>query len=126
MEKPVELKDGVYWIGAIDWNVREFHGYTTTRGSTYNAYLVKGEKTALVDTVKAGFFPEMLSRIESIVDPAEIDYLIVNHVEMDHSGAIPLFMERVPKCSIDCHRQWDQSLGASLSPGFAHTKSEDR
>lgn len=96
MLKAVELKDGVYWVGAIDWNVRDFHGYTTPRGSTYNAYLVKGQKTALVDTVKVGFFPEMLSRIESIMDPAEIDYLIVNHVEMDHSGAIPLFMERVP------------------------------
>ncbi|UCF91105.1 MAG: FprA family A-type flavoprotein [Desulfobacterales bacterium] len=96
MEKPAELKDGVYWVGALDWNVREFHGYTTSRGSTYNAYLVRGEKTALVDTVKAGFFPEMLSRIESIMDPADIDYLIVNHVEMDHSGAVPLFAERFP------------------------------
>ncbi|HKI48196.1 MAG TPA: FprA family A-type flavoprotein, partial [Desulfobacteria bacterium] len=94
--KAVELKAGVYWVGAIDWNLRDFHGYTTPRGSTYNAYLVKGEKTALVDTVKVGFFPEMISRIESVMDPAEIDYLIVNHVEMDHSGAIPLFMERAP------------------------------
>jgi flavorubredoxin len=100
MEKPVQLKDGVYWVGAIDWNVREFHGYTTSRGSTYNAYLVKGEKTALVDTVKAGFFPDMYARIESIMNPAEIDYLIVNHVEMDHSGAIPLFMERVPNVQL--------------------------
>ena len=100
MEKPVQLKDGVYWVGAIDWNVREFHGYTTSRGSTYNAYLVQGEKTALVDTVKAGFFPEMLSRIESIMNPAEIDYLIVNHAEMDHSGAIPHFMERVPNVQL--------------------------
>ena len=100
MEKSVQLKDGVYWVGAIDWNVREFHGYTTSRGTTYNAYLVRGEKTALVDTVKAGFFPEMISRIESIMNPEEIDYLIVNHVEMDHSGAIPLFMERVPKVQL--------------------------
>jgi len=61
---------------------------------------VRGEKTALVDTVKAGFFPEMLSRIESIMDPADIDYLIVNHAEMDHSGAIPLFMERVPNVQL--------------------------
>ncbi len=100
MQKPVELKDGVYWVGAIDWNVREFHGYTTSRGSTYNAYLVKGEKTALVDTVKAGFFPEMYSRIEAVMNPAEIDYLIVNHVEMDHSGGIPQFMERVPNVQL--------------------------
>ena len=100
MEKSVQLKDGVYWVGAIDWNVREFHGYTTSRGSTYNAYLVRGEKTALVDTVKAGFFTEMISRIESLMDPAEIDYLVVNHVEMDHSGAIPAFMERIPNVKL--------------------------
>ena len=79
MEKSVQLKDGIDWVGAIDWNVREFHGYTTSRGTTYNAYLVRGQKTTLVDTVKAGFFPEMLSRIESIMNPADIDYLIVNH-----------------------------------------------
>ena len=100
MQEPIQLKDGVYWVGAIDWNVREFHGYTTSRGSTYNAYLVKGEKTALVDTVKAGFFPEMCSRIEAVMNPAEIDYLIVNHVEMDHSGGIPQFMERVPNVQL--------------------------
>ena len=100
MEKSIQLKDDVYWVGAIDWNVREFHGYTTSRGSTYNAYLVRGEKTALVDTVKAGFSQEMFSRIESIMDPAEIDYLVVNHVEMDHSGAIPHFMTRVPNAQL--------------------------
>jgi flavorubredoxin len=100
VEKPVQLKDGVYWVGAIDWNVREFHGYTTSRGSTYNAYLIRGEKTALIDTVKAGFFAEMLARIESVMDPAEIDYLIVNHVEMDHSGAIPMFVERAPHAKL--------------------------
>jgi flavorubredoxin len=100
MEKPAQLADGVHWVGAIDWNVREFHGYTTSSGSTYNAFLVKGEKTALVDTVKAGFYPEMISRIEAIMDPAEIDYLIVNHVEMDHSGALPKFIERAPNVQL--------------------------
>jgi anaerobic nitric oxide reductase flavorubredoxin len=97
---PIMLKDGVYWVGAVDWNVREFHGYSTSRGTTYNAYLVKSDKTALVDTVKAEFFPEMLANIESLIDPAEIDYVIVNHLEMDHSGALPRFMERAPKAQI--------------------------
>jgi flavorubredoxin len=91
-----ELAKSVHWVGAVDWNVREFHGYTTSRGTTYNSYLVKSEKTALIDTVKAGFSQEMFSKIESIMDPSKIDYLIVNHVEMDHSGSIPLLMERVP------------------------------
>ncbi|MGA2226504.1 MAG: FprA family A-type flavoprotein [Syntrophobacteraceae bacterium] len=100
MEKPVALKEGVFWVGAVDWNVREFHGYSTSRGTTYNAYLVKAEKTALVDTVKAEFFPELMTQIKAVMDPAEIDYLVVNHVEMDHSGALPLFMEIASRAQI--------------------------
>lgn len=98
--EPVEVARGVFWVGAVDWNVREFHGYSTHRGTTYNAYLVKGEKTALVDTVKRGFFPEMLRRIEALVDPSEIDYVVVNHVEMDHSGALPQVLERAPNAEV--------------------------
>jgi flavorubredoxin len=79
MYQAVQLTDGIFWVGAIDWSVRDFHGYTTPHGTTYNAYLIKGEKTALVDTVRAPFFPEMISRIRSVQDPGEIDYLIVNH-----------------------------------------------
>jgi anaerobic nitric oxide reductase flavorubredoxin len=100
MYEALPLKEGVYWVGAIDWNIREFHGYTTNRGTTYNAYLVKDEKTVLVDTVKAGFFSEMISRIKSIQDPEKIDYIIVNHVEMDHSGALPLMKELAPRSQI--------------------------
>ena len=84
----IELKEGVYWVGAIDWNLRNFHGYVTHRGSTYNSYLIVDEKIALVDTVKDKFFPEMLARIREIVDPSEIDYVISNHTEPDHSGCI--------------------------------------
>lgn len=100
MYEAVPLQEDVFWVGAIDWNIRDFHGYTTNRGTTYNAYLVKDEKNALVDTVKAGFFPEMVSRIKSIQDPEKIDYLIVNHVEMDHSGALPLIKELAPDSQI--------------------------
>ncbi len=84
----VELAKGVYWVGAIDWNGRDFHGFTTPEGTTYNAYLVLGEKTALIDTVKAEFAGEMLERIREIIDPAKIDYVVVNHMEMDHAGAL--------------------------------------
>lgn len=98
----VELKPGIYWVGAIDWNIRNFHGYSTRKGTTYNAYLVIGEKIALVDTVKAPFYGEMLERINNIVAPEEIDYLIVNHVEMDHSGSLPLIRETLPKVQILC------------------------
>lgn len=82
-----ELKPGIYWVGAIDWDLRDFHGYTTPRGTTYNAYLIVDEKIALVDTVKEPFAEELLSRIGEIVDPGKIDYLIVNHLERDHFGS---------------------------------------
>ncbi len=101
-EMKVELKSGIYWVGVIDWNIRNFHGYSTHKGTTYNAYLVIGEKIALVDTVKAPFFDEMLERINHVIDPKEIDYLIVNHVEMDHSGSLPLIREMFPRVEIRC------------------------
>lgn len=86
--KAVQVVDGVYWVGAIDWNVRNFHGYTTPRGSTYNAYLIKGETNVLIDAVKAPFFDQMITRLESVIDPKDIGIIVSNHVEMDHSGSL--------------------------------------
>jgi flavorubredoxin len=86
--RAVKVTDRVWWVGAIDWNVRDFHGYNTGRGSTYNAYLVMGEKITLIDTVKSPFCGELLGRIASVVDPAEISYIVSNHAEMDHSGGL--------------------------------------
>jgi flavorubredoxin len=94
MEK-VELKKGVYWVGAIDWNVRDFHGYSTPFGTTYNAYLILDEKNVLIDTVKAPFYLEILGRISEIIDPSKIDYVVANHVEMDHSGSLTQIVERI-------------------------------
>lgn len=96
----IKLTEGVYWVGAIDWNIRDFHGYTTPRGTTYNAYLIVDKKIALVDTVKFGFSDEMLGRIREIIDPGDIDYVISNHVEMDHSGSLPEIMERATKARV--------------------------
>jgi len=86
----VQLAKGVYWVGAIDWNVRNFHGYSTHRGTTYNAYLIIDEKIALIDTVKAPFYDEMAARVREIASFDKIDYVISNHVEMDHSGSLPM------------------------------------
>jgi flavorubredoxin len=94
MEK-VELKKGVYWVGAIDWNVRDFHGYSTPYGTTYNAYLILDEKNVLVDTVKSPFYLEMLGRISEIIDPSRIDVIVSNHVEMDHSGSLSPIADRI-------------------------------
>ena len=87
--KAIKVSDKVFWVGAIDWNIRDFHGYATQRGSTYNAYLVMGEKPILIDTVKAPFKEELLARINSVIDPQKIKYIISNHTEMDHSGLLP-------------------------------------
>ena len=85
----VILKDGVNWVGAVDWNLRDFHGYNTNRGSSYNAYLIKDEKTALVDTVKSQFCDDLISHVTELTSFEKIDYIIVNHVEMDHSSSLP-------------------------------------
>jgi len=90
-----KITDRIYWVGAIDWTLRDFHGYATGRGSTYNAYLILGDKITLVDTVKAGFEREMFSRIASVVEPERISYIISDHAEMDHTGALLETMERV-------------------------------
>lgn len=99
---PCEIKKNIYWVGAIDWNVRNFHGhtYTTKRGTTYNAYLIVDEKIALVDTVYGPFSDEMIERIREIIKPEKIDYIIANHVETDHSGAIPALLKLCPKAKL--------------------------
>lgn len=84
----IPVAPGIYWVGAIDWAVRNFHGYTTHRGTTYNAYLIMDEKITLIDTVKKGFEHELLERIASVIDPSKIDYIISDHSEPDHSGTL--------------------------------------
>lgn len=96
----VQVSEGVYWVGAVDWCIRNFHGYSTHRGSTYNAYLIVDEKIALIDTVKAPFFPEMLRRIREVIDPSRIDYIVSNHVEMDHSGSLPLLLREATQAEV--------------------------
>lgn len=89
MMKAVQISDHVYWVGAIDWNIRDFHGYSTKRGTTYNAYLITGQTPTLIDTVKKEFYGEMMQRIQSIIDPKQIKYIISNHAELDHAGSLP-------------------------------------
>jgi flavorubredoxin len=96
----VEIKPKIYWVGAIDWNIRNFHGYDTRRGTSYNAYLIIDDKITLIDTVKHYLFDEMLSRIKEIVNPNKIDYIISNHVEMDHSGSLPKIKKESPNAKI--------------------------
>ncbi|NWF96639.1 MAG: MBL fold metallo-hydrolase [Candidatus Thorarchaeota archaeon] len=102
---PVEIARNVFWVGAIDYDVRNFHGYSYTvhHGTTYNAYLIRGEKkTVLVDAVYGPFADDMFSRISNIVAPEKIDYMVSNHAEMDHSGAVPEVLRRVPNATLVC------------------------
>jgi flavorubredoxin len=97
-----ELAKGIYWVGAIDWDVRDFHGYSTYRGTTYNAFLIIDKKVTLFDTVKRSHLNDLLQNIRAIIDPAKIDYLVVNHVEMDHSGSLPELMDIIKPEKLIC------------------------
>ena len=106
----VSIKDGIFWAGYIDWDLRNFHGYSTPSGSTYNAYLILDEKPTLIDTVKYYGFQEMLSRIKSIIDPKEIKYIISNHTEMDHSGSIDMLTQLCPGAEVVCSPKGEEGL----------------
>lgn len=98
--QPIQLKPEIYWVGGIDWDLRNFHGYLTPKGSTYNAYLIMDEQTTLIDLVKHYLVDELLARISVLTDPRNIKNIVVNHVEMDHSGALPKLMEIAPEATI--------------------------
>jgi anaerobic nitric oxide reductase flavorubredoxin len=103
--RSIQVSDSIHWVGAIDWNLRDFHGYETPRGTTYNAYIVQGsEKTALVDTVKLPFVDELLARVRTVIDPAEVDLIVVNHVEPDHNGGLRLVMDAMPNARVVASR----------------------
>lgn len=93
--KPVEIAKGIYDVGVKDWNIRDFHGYSTYYGTSYNAFLIKAEKIALIDTVKKDFVDQLLKNIAQIVDPKTIDFVISNHTEMDHSGGLARVMHKI-------------------------------
>ena len=107
-----KIKNNVYWVGKTDWELRRFHGheYSTHRGSTYNSYLVKEEKIALIDTVWMPFSEEFVDNLSKEVDLDKIDYVIANHAEIDHSGALPELMNRIPETPIYCTANGVQSL----------------
>jgi anaerobic nitric oxide reductase flavorubredoxin len=112
-----KLAEGVYWVGARDWNIRLFHGFdlSTHRGTSYNAYLIVDEKIALVDTVWTPFSDQLLENIREIVDPAKIDYIIANHSETDHGGSLGTVMAAAPHAQLVASKR-----GAEIILGHHH------
>jgi flavorubredoxin len=114
--KPAEIAEGVYDVGVIDWNIRDFHGYSTDMGTSYNAFLVIDEKVALIDTVKAPFTEQLIGNISQVVNPKRIDVVISNHTEMDHSGALPTIMDLVgQEKPLYCSKMGTRNLAAHFT-----------
>ncbi len=106
------VKNNVYWVGKTDWELQKFHGeeLSTHKGSTYNAYVVREEKTVLIDTVWAPFADEYVRNIETEIGFENIDAVICNHGEVDHSGALPALMKHIPDCPVYCTANAVKSL----------------
>ena len=116
-----KVKNNVSWVGKVDWELKKFHGeeYSTHKGSTYNSYLIEEEKTVLIDTVWAPFAEEFVENLAREIDLSKIDYIVANHGEVDHSGALPALMKHIPDKPIYCtanavkslkgqyHRDWN-------------------
>jgi len=113
----LKIKNNIHWVGKIDWELRKFHGdeYSTHRGSSYNAYLIKEEKTALIDTVCKKFAKEFVDNLEKEIDLNKIDFIIANHAENDHSGALPELMRHIPDVPVYCTKN-----GAKFLKGLYH------
>ena len=105
------LKDGINWVGYIDWGIRDFHGYRTERGSSYNAYLIQDEKTALIDTVKAPYAKHLLANVAERVDLDRVDFVVCNHAEPDHSGSLPAVMSACSNARLVCDKKCRMALG---------------
>lgn len=117
-----EIAPNIYWVGVVDWNARYFHGHalSTHRGTTYNAFLIVDEKIALVDTVYTPFTEKLLNNIREIVEPEKIDYIISNHSEIDHSGALPAVVAAAPNAKIYCTQKGSEFLEAQNHRGWEY------
>ncbi|KRU27598.1 metallo-beta-lactamase [Clostridium sporogenes] len=126
---PFKINDMVTWVGKIDWELRSFHGkeYSTYKGSSYNSYLIKDEKNVLIDTVWQPFAKEFVSNLKKEIDLDKIDYIIVNHSESDHSGALPELMKEIPSTPIYCTKNGAKLLKAHYHEdwNFVEVKTGD-
>ena len=112
-----KINDTVTWVGKIDWELKKFHGdeYSTHKGSSYNSYLIKDEKTVLIDTVWEPFTKEFITNLKKEIDLKKIDYIVMNHSEIDHSGALVELMKEIPNTPIYCTKS-----GVRILKGHYH------
>jgi len=112
-----KITDKVTWVGKVDWELKTFHGheYSTNKGSSYNSYLIRDEKTVLIDTVWLPYDDEFVANLKKEIDLNQIDYIIINHSEIDHSGALPELMREIPDTPIYC-----TANGAKIIKGHFH------
>ncbi len=126
----IKVKNNIYWVGKVDWELRKFHGneFTTNKGSTYNSYLIKEEKTALIDTVWAPYAKGFVNNLTHEIDVKKIDYVIANHAEIDHSGSLPELMSLIPDKPIYCTSNGVKSLKGHYHQdwNFKTVKTGDR
>ena len=124
--EPVKIADGIFSVGVTDWNIRDFHGYSTYAGTTYNAYLILDDKITLIDTVKKEFGGQLLANISAIVDPKKIDYMISNHTEMDHSSSLPRVMHKIGEDKpLYCSKMGQKNLSKHFSQEWNYQPVEN-
>ncbi|NPV92746.1 MAG: FprA family A-type flavoprotein [Firmicutes bacterium] len=123
MGTPAAIAENIYWVGVVDWNIRLFHGPTlsTPYGTTYNSYLIMDEKNALVDTVYAPFTDDLVDKLKQLIDPARIDYLVINHIEPDHSGAFPVIRRLCPNAKVFCSQRALEGLKSYYGGEYDYT-----
>ncbi len=114
--RPNEIKENIFWVGSLDWTLRDFHGYSLSKGTTYNSFLVKDEKIALIDTVKSSGLNDLIHNIQHHTEIDKIDYIIVNHVEMDHTGCLPEIIKRAKPEKIFCSKMGKKAIMEHFHP----------
>lgn len=122
----LEIVPGIYDVGVTDWNIRDFHGYSTYSGTTYNAFLIVDEKVVLIDTVKKEFGDQLLANIAQVIDPERIDLVVSNHTEMDHSGSLLQVMHRIgAEKPVYCSKMGLKNLGEHFSSRLNYVAVEN-